>query len=74
MPEGAKRRAIEVEMTKPVSQGYLTSLWNQEAFRKADGVESLHSLTNRTAGAYEARDRVAVGVRVSGFGRIRRKP
>jgi Cu+-exporting ATPase len=26
--------AIEVEIIKPVSQSYLTSLWNQEAFRK----------------------------------------
>ena len=26
--------AIHVEMMKPVSQGYLTSLWNQHAFRK----------------------------------------
>ena len=24
----------EVEMVKAVSQGYLTSLWNQDAFRK----------------------------------------
>ena len=25
---------IEVEIVKPVSQSYLTSLWNHEAFRK----------------------------------------
>jgi Cu+-exporting ATPase len=38
--------AIEVETLKPVSQGYLTSLWNQEAFRKKRG-EDLNTLTNR---------------------------
>jgi Cu+-exporting ATPase len=38
--------AIEVETVKPVSQGYLTSLWNQEAFRKKRG-EDLNTLTNR---------------------------
>ncbi len=37
--------AIEVEMTKPVSQGYLTSLWNQDAFRKEKG-GLLNTLTN----------------------------
>jgi P-type Cu+ transporter len=26
--------AVEIEIVKPVSQSYLTSLWNQEAFRK----------------------------------------
>ncbi len=38
--------AIEVEMTKPVSQSYLTSLWNQDAFRK-DKADTLDNLTNR---------------------------
>lgn len=38
--------AIEVQMLKPVSQSYLTSLWDQEAFRKESG-ESLDTLTNR---------------------------
>jgi Cu+-exporting ATPase len=38
--------AIDVETVKPVSQSYLTSLWNQEAFRKEKG-PSLHTLTNR---------------------------
>jgi len=38
--------AIEVETLKPVSQGYLASLWNQEAFRKKRG-EDLNTLTNR---------------------------
>jgi Cu+-exporting ATPase len=38
--------AIEIETVKEVSQGYLTSLWNQEAFsRKTES--SLESLTNR---------------------------
>ena len=37
---------IEVEMVKAVSQSYLTSLWNQDAFRKAGG-EALNTLTNK---------------------------
>lgn len=38
--------AIEVEVVKPVSQSYLTSLWNHEAFQK--GRENpLDTLTNR---------------------------
>jgi len=37
--------AIEVEMVKAVSQGYLTSLWNQEAFRK-DKTASFATLIN----------------------------
>jgi Cu+-exporting ATPase len=37
--------AIEMEMAKPVSQSYLTSLWNQDAFRK-DRVEALNAVTN----------------------------
>ena len=38
--------ALEVETVKSVSQSYLTSLWDQEAFRKERG-ESLNTLTNR---------------------------
>jgi len=38
--------SIEVETVKPVSQSYLTSLWNDEAFRK-DRVNNLNTLTNR---------------------------
>jgi Cu+-exporting ATPase len=38
--------AIEVETVKAVSQSYLTSLWNQDAFRK-DKAESLNALTNQ---------------------------
>lgn len=38
--------AIAVEMAKAVSQGYLTSLWNQDAFRK-DKADTLDNLTNR---------------------------
>ncbi len=37
--------AIELEMVKAVSQGYLTSLWNQEAFRKEKS-DTLDTLTN----------------------------
>lgn len=41
---------IEVEILKPVSQGYLTSLWNQEAFRKdrkADPVDRITEAYSR---------------------------
>ena len=38
--------AIEIETLKPVSQGYLTSLWNQPAFRHKQA-PALDSLTNR---------------------------
>jgi Cu+-exporting ATPase len=37
---------ITLRVTKPVSQSYLTSLWNNEAFRKP-GEDDLDSLTNR---------------------------
>jgi len=37
---------IEVEILKPVSQSYLTSLWDHEAFRKQRG-DNLNTLTNR---------------------------
>ena len=36
---------IEVEILKPVSQGYLTSLWNQEAFRKPRADEAVDRIT-----------------------------
>ncbi len=38
--------AIEVEIVKPVSESYLTSLWNDDAFRKSRH-NALHTLTNR---------------------------
>jgi Cu+-exporting ATPase len=38
--------AIEVETVKPVSQSYLTSLWNHETFRK-ERDHNLNTLTNR---------------------------
>ncbi|MBN8247256.1 MAG: heavy metal translocating P-type ATPase metal-binding domain-containing protein [Verrucomicrobia bacterium] len=38
--------AIEVEITKPVSQSYLASLWDSEAFRK-DRDDAFNTLTNR---------------------------
>jgi len=37
--------AIEVEMVKLVSQSYLTSLWNQDAFSK-EKAETLNAVTN----------------------------
>ena len=37
--------AIEVETVKPVSQSYLTSLWDQDAFQKSDA-EDLPTMTN----------------------------
>jgi Cu+-exporting ATPase len=38
--------AITIETIKPVSQSYLTALWNDEAFQKPRG-DDLNSLTNR---------------------------
>jgi Cu+-exporting ATPase len=38
--------AIEAEIVKPVSQSYLTSLWDHEAFRK-DREDGFQTLTNR---------------------------
>lgn len=38
--------AIEVEMTRPVNQSYLTALWNQPAFQK-DSSSSLDTIINR---------------------------
>lgn len=37
--------SIEVETIKPVSQSYLTNLWNQEAFQKAE--TPINSIVNR---------------------------
>lgn len=37
--------AIEMQIVKPVSQSYLTSLWNHETFRK-DRDDNLNTLTN----------------------------
>jgi P-type Cu+ transporter len=42
---------IEVEMLKPVSQGYLTSLWNQDIFGKGRE-RSFSTLANRVAPAF----------------------
>ena len=39
---------IEVEMVKPVSESYLASLWNQDAFRKEKD-DTFNTLTNRTS-------------------------
>ncbi len=38
--------AVEIEILRPVSQSYLTSLWNNDAFRK-NRQSGLTSLTNR---------------------------
>jgi Cu+-exporting ATPase len=38
--------ALEVEMTRPVNQSYLTSLWNQTAFQK-DNASLLDAVINR---------------------------
>lgn len=38
--------SIEVETIKPVSQSYLTSLWNHETFQK-ERADNVNSLTNR---------------------------
>ena len=51
---------IEVETAKPVSQSYLTSLWNHEAFRKAPGSD-VQSLTNRYSRRFTL---IVVGVAV----------
>lgn len=50
--------AIEVETVKPVSQSYLTSLWNDEAFRK-DRDDTFATLTNRYSGRFTA---IVVGI------------
>jgi P-type Cu+ transporter len=44
---------IEVQTIKPVSQSYLTSLWNHEAFRKERG-DNLNTLTNRYSRRFTA--------------------
>lgn len=45
---GGRQRGgrIEVEITKPVSQGYLTDLWNQDVFRKPKD-DTFGTWTNR---------------------------
>ena len=53
--DGRLGGAIEVETVKPVSESYLTSLWNNEAFRKRRD-DDLDSQTNR----YSRRFTVAV--------------
>ncbi len=44
---------IEIETRKPVSQGYLTSLWDQEVFRKSKE-NVFTTLTNRLAPRFTA--------------------
>lgn len=52
--------AIQVEIVKPVSQSYLTSLWNQEAFRKEKG-DLLNQITNTYSQHFT---KVVIGVAV----------
>lgn len=47
---------LKIHTVKPVSQGYLASLWNQETFQKPGDGHSLSTLTNR----YSQRFTVAV--------------
>ena len=53
--------AIEVEMTKPVAQSYLATLWNNEAFRKKRE-HNLDSLTNRYSRRFT---KMVVGIAVA---------
>lgn len=50
--------AIEVETVKPVSQSYLTSLWNDPAFKK-QREDHLNTLTNRYSRRFT---RIVIGV------------
>ncbi|HEU6447020.1 MAG TPA: heavy metal translocating P-type ATPase metal-binding domain-containing protein [Verrucomicrobiae bacterium] len=50
--------AIEIETVKPVSQSYLTSLWNHAAFRK-NRENNFNSLTNRYSRRFT---RIVVGI------------
>lgn len=52
--------AIEVEMIKAVSQSYLTSLWNQDAFRKEKS-ELLNQITNTYSQRFT---KIVIGVAV----------
>jgi Cu+-exporting ATPase len=51
---------IEIETAKEVSQSYLTSLWNHEAFRK-QREDTLNTLTNRYSRRFT---RIVIGVAV----------
>ncbi len=53
---------IEVEVLKPVSQGYLTSLWNQDAFRKGRTADPVDRITE----AYSRRFSLALVVIAAG--------
>jgi Cu+-exporting ATPase len=52
--------AIEIETLKPVSQSYLTSLWNDQAFQKVRE-DHLNNLTNRYSRRFT---RIVLGVAV----------
>jgi Cu+-exporting ATPase len=49
---------IEIETVKPVSQSYLTSLWNHETFQK-ERADNLNTLTNRYSRRFT---RLVIGV------------
>lgn len=51
---------IEIEMVKAVSQSYLTSLWNQDAFRKEKN-ERLNQITNTYSQRFT---KIVIGVAV----------
>jgi Cu+-exporting ATPase len=56
--------AIEIEITKAISQSYLTSLWNQDAFRKPKW-DTLNRITNQySQGFTKAIIAVAVGAAI----------
>jgi Cu+-exporting ATPase len=57
--------AIEVETVKPVSQSYLTSLWNQDIFKK-ESSDSLDSLINRYSQRF-TKLILAIGIAVAGW-------
>lgn len=52
---------IQIETVKPVSQSYLTSLWNHETFQK-NREQNLNTLTNRYSRRFTA---VVIGVAVA---------
>jgi Cu+-exporting ATPase len=55
---------IEIETVKPVSQSYLTSLWDQDSFRKDKNLAS-NALTNQYSQRFT---RIIIGVAVTSAG------
>ncbi|MBI3414143.1 MAG: heavy metal translocating P-type ATPase metal-binding domain-containing protein [Verrucomicrobia bacterium] len=56
--------AIEVEIVKAVSQSYLTSLWNQDAFHK-EKTGTLDTLTNRYSRRFT---KIVLGIAIAAAG------